>query len=52
MFRRILVAYDGSPNQRWLNYTGLSAKQALDWGWQAAIPPDDLPRILEIYREL
>ena len=24
-------------NQRWLDYTGLSAKQALDSGWQVAI---------------
>src|SRR6202045_2029960 len=45
---------DGSAdffNQRWLDYTGLSAKQALDWGWQVAIHPDDLPRILETVRE-
>jgi len=45
---------DGSAeffNQRWLDYTGLCAKQALDWGWQAAIHPDDLPRMLETYRE-
>jgi PAS domain-containing protein len=40
---------DGSAeffNQRWLDYTGLSAKQALDSGWQVAILADDLPRIL------
>src|SRR6266481_1602410 len=45
---------DGSAdffNQRWLDYTGLSAKQALGSGWQDAIHPDDLPRILETYRE-
>ena len=45
---------DGSAdffNQRWLDYTGLSAKQALDWGWQVAIHPDDLARILETLRE-
>jgi PAS domain S-box-containing protein len=45
---------DGSAeffNQRWLDYTGLSAKQALDSGWQVAIHPDDLPRILETFRE-
>src|SRR5258707_13799085 len=45
---------DGSAdffNQRWLDYTGLSAKQALDWGWKVAIHPDDLPRILETFRE-
>src|SRR3984893_13494477 len=41
---------DGSAdffNQRWLEYTGLSAKQALGSGWEVAIHPDDLPRILE-----
>ena len=48
------AAPDGSAdffNQRWLDYTGLSAKQALDWGWKVAIHPDDLPRILETFRE-
>jgi PAS domain-containing protein len=41
---------DGSAdffNQRWLDYTGLSAHQALGSGWQLAIHPEDLPRILE-----
>ena len=45
---------DGSAefhNQRWLDYTGLSATQALGSGWEVAIHPDDLPRILETYRE-
>jgi PAS domain S-box-containing protein len=45
---------DGSAdffNQRWLEYTGLSAEQALGSGWQVAIHPDDLPRILETFRE-
>ena len=45
---------DGSAdffNQRWLDYTGLSAEQALDWGWKVAIYPDDVPRILETFRE-
>src|SRR5258706_9126815 len=48
------AAPDGSAeffNQRWLDYTGLSAEQALGSGWQVAIHPDDLPRILEIFRE-
>jgi PAS domain S-box-containing protein len=46
---------DGSAeffNRRWLDYTGLSVEQALDSGWQAAIHPDDLPRILETFREV
>jgi PAS domain S-box-containing protein len=45
---------DGSAefhSQRWLDYTGLSAKQALGPGWEVAIHPDDLPRILETFRE-
>ncbi len=48
------AAPDGSAeffNQRWLDYTGLSAEQALGSGWQVAIHPEDLPRILEIFRE-
>src|SRR6266404_1962619 len=45
---------DGSAeffNQRWLDYTGLSAEQALGSGWQVAIHSDDLPRILETFLE-
>src|SRR5271155_497112 len=45
---------DGSAefhNQRWLDYTGLTAKQALGPGWEVAIHPDDLPRILETFQE-
>src|SRR5439155_2452290 len=38
-------------NQRWLDYTGLSAKQALGSGWEVAIHPDERPRILETFRE-
>jgi PAS domain S-box-containing protein len=35
-------------NRRWLDYTGLTAEQALGWGWRAAIHPEDL-RVLEYY---
>lgn len=45
---------DGSAdffNLRWLEYTGLSREQALDRGWKAAIHPDDLPHILEIFQD-
>jgi PAS domain S-box-containing protein len=35
-------------NQRWCEYTGLSADEALRRGWQAAIHPADLPRVLEL----
>jgi PAS domain-containing protein len=36
---------DGSDdffNQRLLDYTGLSAEQARDWGWTVALHLDDL----------
>jgi PAS domain S-box-containing protein len=45
---------DGSVdfvNQRWLDYTGLSAIQALDWGWRRTFHPDDLPHVLETYKQ-
>lgn len=28
-------------NQRWLDYTGMTADQALGWGWGTSIHPDD-----------
>ena len=39
-----------SVNRRWLDYTGLTAEAATGWGWQVAIHPDDLPEMLEAYR--
>jgi PAS domain S-box-containing protein len=30
-------------NQRWYDYTGLSAKQLAGWGWEATWHPADLP---------
>ena len=35
---------DGSAeflNRRWLDYTGLSAEEASDWGWTAALHTED-----------
>jgi len=46
---------DGSNeflNQRWLDYTGLSIEAARDWGWKAAIHPEDLSRLLDVWRKL
>jgi PAS domain S-box-containing protein len=37
-------------NKQWLEYTGLSADQAVGWGWKAAIDPDHLPRMLEAFQ--
>jgi PAS domain S-box-containing protein len=45
---------DGSAdffNKCWLDYTGLSAEQALNWGWKIAIHPDDLARMLKSFQE-
>jgi PAS domain S-box-containing protein len=46
---------DGSAtffNQRWLDYTGLSAEQARDWGWTVALHPHDLNGLMGYWRSL
>jgi formate hydrogenlyase transcriptional activator len=46
------AAADGAAesfNQRWLDYTGLTASEGLGGGWKAAIHPDDLPRLLHTF---
>ena len=46
---------DGSVdflNQRWLDYTGLSPEQALDWRWTVTIHPDDLSRITDYWKSI
>jgi PAS domain S-box-containing protein len=37
-------------NQRWLDYTGLSAAQLDGWGWASPIHPDDIQGLLTIWR--
>jgi PAS domain S-box-containing protein len=40
---------DGSSdfnNQRWLEYTGLSEKEALGWGFRSVIHPEDYQRLV------
>jgi PAS domain S-box-containing protein len=61
-FRRIIDAIpalahsnlpDGSAefaNQRWLDYTGLSAQEVYDWGWKASIHPEDLDKVLDTWK--
>ena len=34
-------------NQVWLDYVGMTAEQALGWGWAEAIHPDDRKRLIE-----
>ena len=44
---------DGSAeflNQRWLEYTGLSLKEGLDWGGKIAVHPEDLARFMDEWR--
>ena len=46
---------DGSAeflNRRWLDYTGLSSKEASDWGWTAALHTEDRDRVMERWRRL
>ncbi len=39
-------------NQRWLDYTGLSAEQAQGWGWVEAVHRDDLGRMTEYWQSM
>lgn len=44
---------DGSAdfvNRRWLDYTGLSEEHAQGWGWGAAIHPDDVGALVEVWQ--
>ena len=46
---------DGSAeffNQRWLDFTGLSAEQSRDSGWTAALHPEDRGRVMEYWGHL
>lgn len=36
-------------NQRWADYTGLPPEQAMDYGWQDVIHPEDLPRVQQFW---
>lgn len=37
-------------NQRWLDYTGLSADEALGWKWTDALHPDDQELVREVWQ--
>jgi len=46
---------DGSVeflNMRWLDYTGLSAEEASNWGWTAALHTEDRDRLMDFWRHL
>jgi len=37
-------------NQRWVEYTGLSPEEGLDWKWREAVHPDDIERFVREWR--
>jgi len=39
-------------NQGWCDYTGQSLEEACGWGWNGAISPEDLPRLLDYWRSI
>jgi PAS domain S-box-containing protein len=39
-------------NKRWHEFTGLSPEESHGWGWQVAFHPDDIPPMMEKWREL
>ena len=39
-------------NRGWCEYTGMKLAEAYDCGWQSAIHPDDLSRLLERWRSI
>lgn len=39
-------------NKGWHEYTGLSPEESHGWGWQAALHPDDLPALMDKWRDL
>jgi len=46
---------DGSAeffNRRWLDYAGLTPEEASDWGWTAALHPEDRGRLMDYWRHL
>jgi PAS domain S-box-containing protein len=46
---------DGSAeffNRRWLDYAGLSAEEASDWGWTVALHSEDRDRLMDYWRQL
>jgi PAS domain S-box-containing protein len=39
-------------NQKWIEYTGLSVAQAVEYGWRQAVHPSDVERVDEYWEEL
>ena len=50
-----LAGVDGAAeylNRRWLEYSGLSQTQAIGWGWTAAVHPDDVDQLTDMWRRV
>lgn len=39
-------------NQHYLDYLGLSAEQAVDWGWASAVHPDDMSDLVATWQAI
>ena len=39
-------------NRCWSEYTGLRVDEAVGWGWQAIVPPEDRPWLLEHWQAI
>ena len=33
-------------NERWYDFTGMTSEEVVGWGWQAALDPSELPRVM------
>jgi PAS domain S-box-containing protein len=43
--------YTGTYNQRWFDYTGLTAEQSVNWGWVKVIHPEEATQVQQAYLE-
>ena len=39
-------------NKGWHEYTGLTPEKSHGWGWQSAVHPEDLPSLMQEWREM
>jgi PAS domain S-box-containing protein len=37
-------------NQYWVRFTGVPLEQTYGWGWRDALHPDDVPRVVEVWK--
>ena len=39
-------------NKQWLEYTGLSMREALGWQWKSVVHPDDLQNLMNRWEQV